>query len=70
MTAPALPVGATEQAPTRPMGGVIGLFAQVAKRKEGLAGLLILAFFSVLALLFFSMQRLFVSGLTAGATKG
>lgn len=50
MTAPALPAGTTQLPPTRPMGGVIGLFAQVAKRPEGLAGLLILAFFSVLAL--------------------
>jgi peptide/nickel transport system permease protein len=50
VTAPALPAGTTELAPSRPTGGIIGLFAQVAKRPDGLAGLLILAFFSVLAL--------------------
>lgn len=50
MTAPALPADTTELAPSRPTGGIIGLFAQVAKRPDGLAGLLILAFFSVLAL--------------------
>ncbi|HYO42572.1 MAG TPA: ABC transporter permease [Candidatus Limnocylindrales bacterium] len=50
MSGPALPAVTHEIAPSRPMGGVIGLFAQVAKRPDGLAGLLILGFFSLLAL--------------------